>query len=258
MNDLQIFNNTEFGSIRTVVINGEPWFVGKDIAAALGYTDLSHCIVDHVDEEDRINSKTHGQTDPELGQRGTWLINESGLYSLTLSSKLPTAKKFKHWVTSEVLPTIRKHGAYMTPEVIERTLADPDFIIQLATTLKEERQARHAAELKLQEQQPLVDFANHVAATHDLIDIAEMAKLLADKGINIGRNRLFSLLRSERILMSGAHQNEPYQKYIDQGYFKTKEIVVGIGTGMRPKIKTYVTGTGQKFIYNLIVQQIAC
>ena len=112
MNELQVFNNDEFGSIRTVIIENEPWFVGKDVVGVLGYADVSHTILDHVDEEDRVNSKTQGQNAPELGQRGSWLINESGLYSLILSSKLPTAKKFKHWVTSEVLPAIYKTGSY--------------------------------------------------------------------------------------------------------------------------------------------------
>ena len=116
MNELQVFNNDEFGSIRTVTIENEPWFVGKDVATVLGYTDVSHAILDHVDEEDRVNSKTQGQNAPELGQRGSWLINESGLYSLILSSKLPSAKKFKRWVTSEVLPAIRKTGSYNLPD----------------------------------------------------------------------------------------------------------------------------------------------
>ena len=112
MEELQIFNNEEFGNVRSLVINNEPWFVGKDVAEALGYKDVNHAILDHVDEEDKVNSKTQGQNAPELGQRGSWLINESGLYSLILSSKLPNAKKFKRWVTSEVLPTLRKTGSY--------------------------------------------------------------------------------------------------------------------------------------------------
>ena len=111
-NKIQVFSNDEFGKIRTLTIDNEPWFVGKDVAEVLGYTDVSHTILDHVDEEDRVNSKTQGQNAPELGQRGSWLINESGLYSLILSSKLPTAKKFKRWVTSEVLPAIYKTGSY--------------------------------------------------------------------------------------------------------------------------------------------------
>ena len=112
MNELQIFQNKEFGEVRSLVINNEPWFVGKDVSEALGYQDVNHAILDHVDEEDKVNSKTQGQNAPELGQRGSWLINESGLYSLILSSKLPNAKKFKRWVTSEVLPTLRKTGSY--------------------------------------------------------------------------------------------------------------------------------------------------
>lgn len=109
-----VFANPEFGKVRVVEIDGEPWLVGKDVAAVLGYSDTKHAILDHVDSEDRTNSQTQGQNAPEFGQRGTWLINESGLYSLILSSKLPSARKFRRWVTSEVLPSIRKHGGYIT------------------------------------------------------------------------------------------------------------------------------------------------
>lgn len=116
---LQIFNNPEFGEVRTTVIDGEPWFVGKDVAAALGYERESKAVVDHVDEDDRtmIDGKTQSRFGIELGQRGGWLINESGLFSLVLGSKLPSAKQFKRWVTSEVLPTIRKTGSYSIPKV---------------------------------------------------------------------------------------------------------------------------------------------
>lgn len=115
MNDLITFENPEFGDIRTISLEDEPWFVGKDVAAALGYSDTKHAILDHVDIEDRINSKTQGQNAPEFGQRGEWLINESGLYALIFGSKLPGAKQFKRWVTSEVLPAIRRTGSY-TPQ----------------------------------------------------------------------------------------------------------------------------------------------
>lgn len=117
MNELKIFKKEEFGEIRTLDIDGDPWFVGKDVAQILGYTDLAHAILDHVDEDDRVNSKTQGQIDLKLGQRGGWLINESGLYSLILSSKLPTAKTFKKWVTSEVLPAIKKHLTFATQNI---------------------------------------------------------------------------------------------------------------------------------------------
>lgn len=123
MKELQVFTNLDFGEIRTLLIDEQPWFVGKDIATVLGYRDVSSAILSHVDEEDRVNSKTQGCFTVELGQRGSWLINESGLYSLILSSKLPNAKKFKRWVTSEVLPEIRRTGGYIdegaTPQQLE-------------------------------------------------------------------------------------------------------------------------------------------
>ena len=142
-NKIQIFKNSEFGEIRTVQINDEPWFVGKDVAETLGYSDTDQSLRKHVDEEDKLTRRFDGS-----GQsRNMTLINESGLYSLILSSKLPTAKKFKHWVTSEVLPSIRRHGAYMTSETIEKIEAYPDIVIHLATALKEERE-RHRMELQ--------------------------------------------------------------------------------------------------------------
>lgn len=257
MNKIDIFRNEEFGEIRTVIIDGEPWFVGKDVATALGYKDVTHTILDHVDIEDRVNSKTQGQNAPEFGQRGTWLINESGLYSLILSSKLDSAKRFKHWVTSEVLPSIRKHDAYMTNEAIERTLTDPDYLIQLATALKKEREEkelekkkRKLAEYTIQEQKPLVEFANQVSDTTDLIDMKTMAKLLKDESINIGRNRLFTLLRNHKILMN---DNQPYQRYIDAGYFKVNEYTYKNSSG-EPKTnrQTFVTGKGQLYIVNKV------
>lgn len=119
MNELQIFNNHEFGQMRTVSIDGEPWFVGKDVTAALGYQNASKALADHVDDDDKLNNETL----VSLGQRGGWLINESGLYSLVLSSKLPSAKRFKRWVTSEVLPAIRKHGDYQVPQ---KAMTEPD------------------------------------------------------------------------------------------------------------------------------------
>ncbi len=138
MNNLTVFKNQDFGEVRTVAINDEPYFVGKDVAEILGYERGTKAIADKVEAEDRtmINNETQSQFGIELGQRGGWLINESGLYSLILSSKLPTAKKFKRWVTSEVLPAIRKHGAYATEELI----ANPDLAIAAFKALKEERE----------------------------------------------------------------------------------------------------------------------
>ena len=125
MEEIQVFDNERFGSVRTLLIDDEPWLVGKDVASALGYTDFSHAILDHVDSDDRINSKTQGQNAPEFGQRGTWLINESGVYSLIFGSKLPEAKQFKKWVTSVVLPSIRKNGGYISEQ---ETLDDKELL----------------------------------------------------------------------------------------------------------------------------------
>lgn len=136
MNEIQVFTYEQFGNLRIVMRNNEPWFVGKDVAEKLGYSDLNKAIAMHIDDEDKLNDKTS----LSLGQRGGWLINESGMYSLILKSKLPAAKQFKHWVTADVLPSIRKHGAYMTPETIEKVLYNPDFIIRLASDLKAEQQ----------------------------------------------------------------------------------------------------------------------
>ena len=191
MNEIKIFRNEEFGEIRTVIIDGEPWFVGKDISIKLGYSDPKDAIRKHVDAEDKQLIQKGQIATLEIPNRGINIINESGLYALIFGSKLESANRFKHWVTSEILPSIRKHGVYMTNEVIERTLTDPDYLIQLATALKEERQARKLAEEKIEQQKPLVDFANQVSDTTDLIDMKTMAKLLKDNNINIGRNRLF-------------------------------------------------------------------
>lgn len=241
-NELEIFKNDEFGEIRTVTIDGEPWFVGKDIATALGYKNTRQAISTNVDTEDKgVHS-----VDTPSGNQNMSIINESGLYALIFGSKLESAIRFKHWVTSEVLPSIRKHGAYMTNEVIERTLTDPDYLIQLATALKEEQQARKLAEEKIKQQKPLVDFANQVSDTTDLIDMKTMAKLLKDNNINIGRNRLFEFLRIKRILMK---DNQPYQQYIDAGYFKVNEYTYTNSFG-QTKInrQTFVTGKGQLYI----------
>lgn len=241
-NELEIFKNEEFGEIRTVTIDGEPWFIGKDVAMALGYAEPRSAISKKVDAED----KGVAEMETPSGKQKMTTVNESGLYSLIMSSKLESAKRFKHWVTSEVLPSIRKHGAYMTNEVIERTLTDPDYLIQLATALKEERLARKLAEKKIEQQKPLVDFANQVSDTTDLIDMKTMAKLLKDNNIDIGRNRLFEFLRIKKILMK---DNQPYQQYVDAGYFKVIEHTYTDFLGQaKTNRQTFVTGKGQLYI----------
>lgn len=246
-NELEIFKNEEFGEIRTVIIDGEPWFVGKDIATALGYSNASKALNDHVDKEDKLNNVSLSS----LGQRGGWIINESGVYSLILLSKLPSANKFKHWVTSEILPAIRKHGLYATEDLLN----NPDLLIAMATALKEERQARKLAEEKIEQQKPLVDFANQVTDTTDLIDMKTMAKLLKDNNINIGRNRLFEFLRIKKILMK---DNQPYQQYVDSGYFKVNEYTYTNPFGQtKTNRQTLVTGKGQLYITKKVKEYFA-
>ncbi len=182
MSELKVFENPEFGKLRTVEINGEPWLVGKDVARALGYKDTINALKSHVDEEDK---KGGWRITTPSGTQEMTIINESGLYSLVLSSKLPTAKKFKRWVTAEVLPSIRKHGAYMTPDAIEKVLYNPDFIIQLATDLKKERAKSYAMmteaallNMELDMQQYKVDFFDALVDSGTLHSIRETAKLL--------------------------------------------------------------------------------
>lgn len=187
MNELQNFN-FEGNKVRTVLINDEPYFVGKDIADILGYSNTSKAIRDHVDEEDKLTERIvlSGQN------REVITINESGMYSLVLSSKLPNAKKFKRWVTNEVLPSIRKHGAYMTDEKIEEALLNPDTIINLATQLKNEREGRLIAEQQVKEFQPKVSYYDKVLSNDALMTISLIAK---DYGMSgAGMNKLLHKL----------------------------------------------------------------
>lgn len=244
MNEIvKVFENKEFGRVRTMSVDGEPWFIGKDVAEVLGYTNPTKAMQDHVDDEDR----TFNETLKLSRQSGAWLINESGLYSLILSSKLPNAKRFKHWVTSEVLPSIRKTGSYsIQPKPDSYMIDDP---VERAKRWIEEYEERKALEQKIELDKPKVEFADHVSDTSDLIDIGTLAKLANDENIPIGRNKLFEWLRTNYILMSkGKHKNEPYQKCIDNGWFVIKEYAYKTPYGNQIGTKTYVTGKGQMYI----------
>lgn len=248
MNDIQVFNNPEFGEIRTVEINNEPWLVGKDVAEALGYTDTFGAMKKHVDQDDKLVC----QIDSAGQKRDATVINESGLYSLVLSSKLPTAKKFKRWVTSEVLPSIRKHGAYMTPETLEKMVLTPDFGIRLLTELKSEQDKRKALEATVEEQKPHVLFSNAVAASKTTILIGALAKLLKQNGIDIGQNRLFEWLRQNGFLIKhGDNRNMPTQRAMEMGLFEVKESCHFNPSGYNVVTKTpVVTGKGQCYFIN--------
>lgn len=252
MTDLQIFNSPEFGAIRTIEKDGEPWFVGKDVAVVLGYGDTDQALRKHIDDEDKLTRRFDGS-----GQnRQMTIINESGLYSLVLSSKLPTAKKFKRWVISEVIPSIRKHGAYMTPDKLEEVLLKPDTLIQLAQNLKDEQEKRRALEVKVEAQRPKVLFAESVEAAKTSILIGELAKLLKQNGINIGQNRLFEWLRNNGYLIKrqGSDYNMPTQRAMELGLFEIKETTITHSDGRIHVSKTpKVTGKGQVYFVNLFL-----
>lgn len=251
MEDIQIFNSEEFGDVRALELNGAPWFVGKDVAEALGYgagKSLANAVSKHVDEEDKgvTEMMTPG------GVQKVIIINESGLYSLVLSSKLPSAKKFKHWVTSEVLPTIRRHGAYMTEEALEKAITEPDFLIRLATQLKEEKAKRLEAEKQIEADRPKVTFANAVNVSKDGMLLGMLAKLLHQNGVDIGQKRLFQWMRDKGYLMkNGTDKNMPTQKSRELGLFKVKERAIDNPDGsVRMTRTTLVTGKGQEYFIN--------
>lgn len=245
MNELQVFNNQEFGSVRTLTLNDEPWFVGKDVAKILGYVDTNKAIAMHVDEDDKLNDKTA----LSLGQRGGWFINESGLYSLILSSKLPSAKKFKRWVTSEVLPALRKTGQYQVKELSGQEL--------MAKALIEAQNVLAAKDKQIEEMKPKVVFADAVATSHTSILVGELAKILKQNGIEMGQKRLFAWLREKGYLIKrqGTDYNMPTQKAMELGLFEIKEGSYVNGSGVNITTKTpKITGKGQQYFINKFLQ----
>lgn len=244
MNELKIFENAEFGQVRTVTIDGEPWFVGKDVALALGYKNPQEAIREHIDEEDKGVSEilTPG------GKQKMPIIKESGLYALILSSKLDSAKRFKHWVTSEVLPAIRKHGMYAVDELLE----NPDIAIKAFTALKEERDKNKALQKDIQRMKPKEVFADAVSASHTSILVGDLAKLLKQNGYETGQKRLFEQLRQEGYLIKGgSSRNMPTQISMDMNLFEVKETSITNPDGsVRVTKTTKVTGKGQQYFIN--------
>lgn len=248
MNELQIFENPEFGAVRTVELNGEPWLVGKDVADDLGYQNGSRDINRHVDEEDRKKMMIFdGNQNKE-----TIVINESGLYSLVLSSKLPTARKFRHWVTSEVLPSIRRHGLYAADELLN----NPDLMIQAMEALKAERAKNQQLTEKVRQDAPKVLFADSVEASKYSILIFDLAKILKQNGVQIGGNRLFEWMRQNGYLVKrkGSDWNMPTQRAMEMGLFEIKETSVSHSDGHITVNRTpKVTGKGQTYFINLFL-----
>lgn len=250
-NEIKVFSNEEFGSIRRVEIDGEYWLSGKDVAQALGYAKPENALSAHVDDEDKTTTLVQG-TGSNYKSKAT-VINESGLYSLVLSSKLPSAKKFKRWVTSEVLPSVRKHGAYMTPETLEAAILNPDYLLKVATALKAETDKRKALEAKVSADAPKVLFADSVAASSSTVLVGELAKIMRQNGVDMGERRLFRWMRDNGYLIkrNGTDYNMTTQASMEQGLFRIKETVINHSDGHTSVSKTpKVTGKGQTFFLN--------
>lgn len=252
MSDLYLsyktFSNNEFGEIRVLEIENEPWFVGKDIAEVLGYKNTNDAMKKHIDDEDKGVAKC----DTLGGKQNLTIINESGLYSLILNSKLPNAKKFKRWVTNEVLPSIRKHGAYMTENAIEKALTSPDFLIQLATKLKEEQEKSKQLEDKLEKNSKML---NQISASKNSLLVREVAKILSNHhGIVIGEKKLYQKLRDWGWIFKNS--TEAKQEAIIHGYLEVREGTRESSKGVFTFHVTRVTGKGQRKILEKLLEEL--
>lgn len=249
MNELQIFNNEEFGEIRTITKDNETYFVGKDIAKALGFTNPRDAIATHVFDED----KGVDTIDTLGGKQSMTVINESGVYALVFGSRLESAKRFKHWVTSEVLPSIRKNGGYIAGQ---ETLSDEELLSKALMVaqrkIDEKNNIIAMQDSRIQGMIPKEIFADAVSASHTSILIGDLAKLICQNGVQIGQKRLFEWLRENNFLIkSGASRNMPKQRYVEQGLFEVKESNIQNPDGsVRITKTTKVTGKGQVYFVN--------
>lgn len=252
MNKLSVFNNSDFGTVRTLEENGVVLFCANDIAKALGYTNPNKAVNDHCRAITKRSTPISGKMQ-EIN-----FIPEGDVYRLIVRSKLPTAERFERWVFDEVLPSIRKHGTYMTPDTIEKVLLNPDTLIKLATELKEERQKRVALESKVEEDHPKVIFADAVSSSKTSILIGEFAKILKQNGVNIGQNRFFAWLRQNGYLVkrNGLDFNMPTQKSMNLGLFEIKETSIVHSDGHTSISKTpKLTGKGQVYFSNVFLNK---
>ena len=244
MNEVQLFN-FENHEVRSLLLNNEPWFVGKDVADVLGYSNSRKAMADHVDDEDKEVLTSRNVTLENIPNRGITVVNESGLYSLILSSKLPSTKKFKRWVTSEVLPALRKTGQYQVKELSGSEL--------MAKALIEAQNVLAAKDKQIEEMKPKALFADAVATSHTSILVGELAKILKQNGVEMGQKRLFAWLREKGYLIKrqGTDYNMPTQKAMDLGLFEIKEGSYVNGSGVNITTKTpKVTGKGQQYFIN--------
>ncbi len=250
MNNLKVFKNQEFGEVRTVTINDVPYFVGKDVAEILGYANTKDALITHVDAEDKTIIQRSENTTFDVPNRGLTVINESGLYSLILSSKLPKAKEFKHWVTSEVLPTIRKHGVYAVQDLID----NPDIAIQAFKALKEEREKNKKLEEKtmiqtqqISEMAPKASYYDVVLNCKDLVSISTISK---DYGWSA--KKMNTYLHEKGVQFKQGEICLLYQKHSEKGYTSTKTHTYLDSEGQHTKVHTYWTQKGRLFIYDLL------
>ena len=242
MNELKQFVYDDILPVRVIDQDGEPYFVLKDVCDVLDISQPTR-VAERLDEDEV--SLAH-VTDSLGREQQTYIVNESGLYNVILRSDKPQAKQFKKWITAEVLPTIRKHGAYMTADTIEKTLTDPDYLIRLATTLKEERDKRIAAEKQIEEQKPLVLFAETCIASNDSILVRELAKLASKNGITIGEKKLYQKLREWDLILKT--KNEPSQRAMEMKLFEVKKGSYTTPYGSEPFTTVKVTPKGQIYI----------
>lgn len=258
MNDIQVFNSPQFGEVRTAGTAQEPIFCAADICRALGYANGRKAIADHCEEGD----VTKRDIIDNLGRtQAATFVNESGLYSLIFGSKLESAKQFKKWVTSDVLPSIRKHGMYATEATVESMLNDPENAILMLQAYQRERKERLAAQQQVEkleaqaiEDKPKIIYADAVKGSTSSCLIGELAKMIAQNGYPIGEKRLFQWLRDNHYLCSyGERFNQPYQQYIEQGLFTMKQNVFSVDGEMRTRNTTKVTGKGQIYFINKFI-----
>lgn len=244
MSQLKVFDFSG-NEVRVVMKDGNPWWVAKDVCNALGIDSSQTRRLDD-DEKGLCSIQTLG------GMQDMLCVNEPGLYELVGGSKKPEAKPFKRWINHDVLPAIRKHGAYMSPEVIEKTILNPDFIINLATELKKEQERSSVLQQQIIADKPKVLFAESLQTSHDCILIANLAKLLKQNGIDTGEKRLYRWLRENGYLgKHGEHYNMPTQRSMDLRLFEVKTRTIN-NPGEEPRISktTVVTGRGQMYFLN--------
>lgn len=245
MNELTVFNNEEFGEIRTITIDGEPWFVGKDVAEVLGYSNPRDALSKHVDSDDK---NTVAFRDGTSGNPQMTIINESGLYSLIISSKLPSAKAFKRWVTADILPAIRKTGGYMTDELLAKCQKDPNVMFAFAEELLKLRDKTNVLESKLDVAQPKADFYDTFVSPNKCTGLRDTAKELG-----ISERKFVNFLIDEKYLYrTPAKQLRPYAKKSNEGLFETKDWYTKSDI---VAVRVFFTPQGKQFFYKKLIEK---